>query len=602
MFQCLYKQGDWFSFSKHRNTEGVCMDDSPSSLKKWKDKFFLIDRRAIPDYLTWRHSCSCVSDDLPADGYYRNDVERLCARLICLREMREEVLLHSGLKRVPSHTTAPVAKGAMIPLPTPNEIVASLLDPRLAKKSKGPSQARVRSASVTAPESGQPSKKRKPRKRYSKASSSAPKLGTSAGAASTPTPHIGKRLGAPPPVADASASRPSHGLTLVHASTSRRGLSLGGAVVSGYAGKSEAEVLRRQVNPLDSLVRSALACDVEYDQILEDDFGTATRGEEIDLTLFPLTTGPIRCLIPMKDLDVCRKDLDQTITPALLKRTESLLPLDLANSFNVLSALLVSHGAELNSRYTVTNLDGKLERMQKDCDDLVQKNRELRSQKDVASVKVKELQTKLTDARVASIGLSEELSQTDAKLSDQALVDAMDALREEVTQFIGSGVESLVRKLLSSDEFHAALARVASLDINYDVKRGLRMGHTDVEFEAAVQKVSNFHVGAEADFDKALVDFPTIPFPFLNKIVAASGGTLSEVTQVSLDKHICSVTPTSVVPSIVNEDADQVSLSTILMPQPLLFIGELSWEGEDFVLPPFHWKTYVFLSFAHVVA
>ncbi|GJS83311.1 hypothetical protein Tco_0749852 [Tanacetum coccineum] len=34
VFQCLCKQGDWFSFSKHRNTEDFCMDDGPSSLKK----------------------------------------------------------------------------------------------------------------------------------------------------------------------------------------------------------------------------------------------------------------------------------------------------------------------------------------------------------------------------------------------------------------------------------------------------------------------------------------------------------------------------------------------------------------------------------------
>ncbi|GJY32607.1 hypothetical protein Tco_0417076 [Tanacetum coccineum] len=61
--------GDWFSFAKRRNSEDVCMDDGPSSMKKWKKKFFLIDRRAIPDYLTWRHSHSCVVDDLPLDGY-----------------------------------------------------------------------------------------------------------------------------------------------------------------------------------------------------------------------------------------------------------------------------------------------------------------------------------------------------------------------------------------------------------------------------------------------------------------------------------------------------------------------------------------------------
>nr|GFD29449.1 hypothetical protein [Tanacetum cinerariifolium] len=38
-----------------------------------------------------------------------------------------------------------------------------------------------------------------------------------------------------------------------------------GAAVSGHVGKSRAEVLRRQVDPLDVLARSALARDVKYD-------------------------------------------------------------------------------------------------------------------------------------------------------------------------------------------------------------------------------------------------------------------------------------------------------------------------------------------------
>ncbi|GJR07317.1 hypothetical protein Tco_0530301 [Tanacetum coccineum] len=61
-----------------------------------------------------------------------------------------------------------------------------------------------------------------------------------------------------------------------------------------------------------------------------------------------------------------------------------------------------------------------------------------------------------------------------------------------------------------------------------------------------------------ADFNKALVDFPTTLFPFLSKIAAASRETLSEVTQVLSDKHIRSVILASAVPSIANEDADQV--------------------------------------------
>ncbi|GJZ85539.1 hypothetical protein Tco_0650878 [Tanacetum coccineum] len=260
----------------------------------------------------------------------------------------------------------------------------------------------------------------------------------------------------------------------------------------------------------------------------------------------------ILCKDIFKDPDVCRKALDQTITPAELKRTKSLLLLDLANR----SIFLAGYVKDLHSK--VTDLDGKLERMQKDYDTLVQENRELLSQKDDDPNKVKELQTELTDARVASIGLSGELSQTDAKLSDQALVvrdlqnqlilekarsqgykDDVDGLREEVTQFVGSGVESLVQKLLSSDEFHAALARVASLGINYSVKRRLHMGNTDVEFEAAAQKFSNFHVGAKYDFNKALVDFSTTPFPFLSKIVAASGCILSEMRQSYLSESFC---------------------------------------------------------------
>ncbi|GKE12840.1 hypothetical protein Tco_1416391, partial [Tanacetum coccineum] len=83
---------------------------------------------------------------------------------------------------------------------------------------------------------------------------------------------------------------------------------------------------------------------------------------------------------------------------------------------------------------------------------------------------------------------------------------------------------------------------------------------TDAEFEVAAQKVSNFHIGAKADFDRVLVDFPTTLFPFLCKIVAAVEGTLSEVTQVLPDKHIHSITFMPVAPPIANEDANQVPL------------------------------------------
>ncbi|GKA20238.1 ribonuclease H-like domain-containing protein [Tanacetum coccineum] len=93
---------------------------------------------------------------------------------------------------------------------------------------------------------------------------------------------------------------------------------------------------------------------------------------------------------------------NRTITPNELRRTETLLPLELSNSVNVLSALLASHGMELNSHYTdlvasrvrlqekiyrktgyikvlcleVTSLDDKLDKVQRGCDALDQENKE----------------------------------------------------------------------------------------------------------------------------------------------------------------------------------------------------------------------------------
>ncbi|GJZ47851.1 hypothetical protein Tco_0601683 [Tanacetum coccineum] len=502
-------------------------------------------------------------------------------------------LSSSLLDHVSSHTTAPAAEGAMILLPNADEIAASLLDLRLAKKSKGLSQARVRSSSDNAPESSQQLKRRKLRKRASEPGSSAPKLGqtkgvdeadltnfyaeietslerdegTSARAASAPVPCLGKILGAPPSVADVSASGPSPVGTLLVA------CGLLGVVASGHIGKSRVEVMRRQLDPLDSLARSALARDAKYDQIPDDDVGTATLGEEIDLTLFPLAPGPyhmpypyegvfsplynkqewdgphvsesnISCVDIFKDPDVYRKALDRTITPAELRRTESLLPLELSNRVNDLSALLVSHGYELNSRYT--NLVSSRALLQEKFD---QKKRDVR----LLRSEVTSLDANLEKLQRDYDALGQENRELCYKNSD-------DELRAEIAHFIGSGVEGLVRKLLSSDEFHATLAHVASLGINYGVERGLRMGRTDADFEMAVQKVSNFQVGAKVDFDKALVGFPTTPFPFLGKVATAAGGTLSDVAHILPDKLARLSTSVSAVPSDVNEAPDQEPL------------------------------------------
>nr|GEU56254.1 hypothetical protein [Tanacetum cinerariifolium] len=397
--------------------------------------------------------------------------------------MREEVLVHSGLssmwfnkecdpvsRRIDNNVGS--SEGAIISLPTPDEIATSLPDYRLVKKSKGPSQA------------SRQSKRRNLQKRASKASFSALKV------VSAPTLRLGKRLGAPPSIVVTSVSDPSHVGTSAPASTSGRSLSLKGVVVGGRVGNSGAQI----------------------GEILDDGFGTAACGEEIDLTIFPLAPGPYHMPYPYEGVSsplYTREEWNgRHALESNIMCKDIFKDSDLSNRVNVLSTLLVSHGYELNSHYA--NLVSSKAHLQEKFDKKKRDVKWLRSERDATSEEVRKLQSQLTDAQTTFASLSEELTQTDDKLSDQALT-------------------SLVWKLLSSDEFHDALARVASLGINYGVERGLRIGHTDVEFEAAVQKVSNFRVGAKDDFDKALDNFPTTPFPFLSKIVATSEGGLPNV-------------------------------------------------------------------------
>nr|GEV61842.1 hypothetical protein [Tanacetum cinerariifolium] len=504
--------------------------------------------KAILDYQTWRHSCSCVSDDLPSDGYDRNDVQRLCARLIYLREIREErwasnfMNLSSWsdakivdeshhlslllLERVPSHTTSPTSevKGSFSGQPTIEKEEAA---------EKSFEMVLVLRSWIW------------PKDRLERDE------GVSMRVVSAHTLRLGKRLGAPPSIDVTSVSDPSHVRTSTPASTSGRSLSLGGAVAGGHVKKSKAqmgEVMRHQMDPLNYLAWSALACDAEYDQILDDDFDIATRGVSSlmytreDWNGRHAPESNILCKDIFKDPNVCRKALDRTITSTELKRTESLLPLEFSIHVNVLSALLVSHGYELNSSYAnlVSSKAHLQEKFDKKKGDVMLLRSEVTSLDRAASEEVRKLQSQLTNAKTTSTGLSEELTQTDVKISEQALT-------------------SLVRKLLSSDEFHAALAHVVSLGINYAVERGLRIGRTNVEFKAAVQKVSNFHVGAKADFDKALDDFPTTPFPFLSKIVATSECGLPDVAQILSDKFAHSATSVTVASSSASEALKQVS-------------------------------------------
>ncbi|GJX27537.1 hypothetical protein Tco_0233833 [Tanacetum coccineum] len=95
----LSKQGDWFSFAKRGDHAPVCMEVIKSGLKLWKEKFFLIDHRAILFYMPWRHPGLCITDKVPTD-FNQNHVNQLKAHIVKLRDIPEGVLVRSGLSRV----------------------------------------------------------------------------------------------------------------------------------------------------------------------------------------------------------------------------------------------------------------------------------------------------------------------------------------------------------------------------------------------------------------------------------------------------------------------------------------------------------------------
>nr|GEZ80596.1 hypothetical protein [Tanacetum cinerariifolium] len=272
----------------------------------------------------------------------------------------------------------------------------------------------------------------------------------------------------------------------------------------------------------------------EYEDIPEDDFATTFLGEEIDLTLFHLALGPYVMPYPFSDVRVVlplnilsKKALDHTITPAKLRRTESLLPLQLSNRISVRTALLTSHGTELNSRYAalVASKSCLRENLKRNPDKIVRpapsapapttsppsgesfgwtsasKGSEaaklapdlftgelitrrglvlslpasefdwfppftfmfyfvinLFVRSDTSSEEIKNLKVQLAEAEAGS-------KSQGYRDVDVAIEHCFNDLRSEVTRFVGSGIDCLVRRHLSNDEFNANLAHILTFSI-----------------------------------------------------------------------------------------------------------------------------------------
>ncbi|GJS75917.1 hypothetical protein Tco_0725798 [Tanacetum coccineum] len=107
VFYKLCKQGHWFSF-ENKTGRGMrkCFKEVTTSLKGWKKNFFLIDRRAIPDAMPWRHGDTDLHDYFPSN-FNQDDVDRLSEFLVPLRPPPRHLLYVCGLTTACRHPELP---------------------------------------------------------------------------------------------------------------------------------------------------------------------------------------------------------------------------------------------------------------------------------------------------------------------------------------------------------------------------------------------------------------------------------------------------------------------------------------------------------------
>ncbi|GJV82408.1 hypothetical protein Tco_1522306 [Tanacetum coccineum] len=138
VFQTFCKQCDWYSFSKSHAPSLACIDDNCSYMRHWKSGFFLIDRRAIPDTMVWRHLNAAIDDPRPIVGSFNMaDVRRLSAHWSDA-EVQEELHLNvrPTLQRLLFYCTPPAMANVVIPDPTLEDLAVSTPSSKIVAKAK----------------------------------------------------------------------------------------------------------------------------------------------------------------------------------------------------------------------------------------------------------------------------------------------------------------------------------------------------------------------------------------------------------------------------------------------------------------------------------
>ncbi|MFS7966519.1 hypothetical protein Hanom_Chr09g00774671 [Helianthus anomalus] len=99
-FYELNRSGSWYTFEVRKKNE-CCYTWITSSLKDWKDRFFLVDDRCVPPEMTWRLKKSRLPDPLPKDfAFNKNSYTDLIREAERVQKYPEHILVMGRISTI----------------------------------------------------------------------------------------------------------------------------------------------------------------------------------------------------------------------------------------------------------------------------------------------------------------------------------------------------------------------------------------------------------------------------------------------------------------------------------------------------------------------
>ncbi|GJX21068.1 hypothetical protein Tco_0223745 [Tanacetum coccineum] len=455
-------KGDWFYFAKRRAPSLICIDDNHSCMKHWKSSFFLIDRRAIPDSIVWRHPSAAIDDPRPAVGSFNMaDVRRLSAYVIKLRDMPEGVLVLSGLSRLwrlPFYYTHPTAVNDVILDPTPEDLAVGTPSAKIFAKAEASQKQKASTSGATSSHVAKHASDDDDDDACVEISLVTPIRSTAV------IPSSGKQGGSSvAPTAEGPGTRDSRG----------KGIMVDD-VVAPPVGVSPP---RPSSGPASS-----------FRDVSED---------AIHTYFFPFSAGPYYAAYPEGGVaDNCEftsEEWDAPYRPNFGVLTKEVFK-DLVVYKTVCVALHdMSHGGELLARYRglwlqrhVAGLSDKLSYSDVAFAKSKAKGKERKK-------KIKSLTKSLDQLNVEVTRLSTALNQTivpEAEKDEEIL--RLKATPPKFASFFRGQFQGLVLKFLASDEFSRVQGELLSLAASAGFECGLSMHRTKDDFVVVLNKMAHF--------------------------------------------------------------------------------------------------------------